>query len=119
MRRILQPIWVLLAIIFLTYFGLASAGLDGQVRLWDADSYKLLHTLEGHHGEVDSVAFSPDGKLLASGCKDKTIKLWNRATAQLITTLIDDPETGRHQRCHVSSDEGSWVGCVTPSFCAF
>ncbi|HBE19048.1 MAG TPA: hypothetical protein DEG17_04075 [Cyanobacteria bacterium UBA11149] len=35
-------------------------------------------TLKGHHGEVFSVAFSPDGKLIASGSADNTIKIWNR-----------------------------------------
>ena len=43
--------------------------------------------LEGHDSEVRSVSFSPDGKTLASGSYDKTIKLWEVATGKLITTL--------------------------------
>ncbi|MBH8565372.1 serine/threonine protein kinase [Nostoc sp. CENA67] len=44
-------------------------------------------TLKGHASDVNSVAFSPDGKTLASGSDDKTIKLWNPVTGQEIHTL--------------------------------
>ena len=36
-----------------------------------------LLALSGHGGEIDSTVFSPDGKLLASGGKEKTIKFWD------------------------------------------
>ncbi|MCX7703165.1 MAG: hypothetical protein N2234_03565 [Planctomycetota bacterium] len=39
---------------------------------------KELRTLRGHNDWVLSVSFSPDGKLLASGSRDGTIKLWGR-----------------------------------------
>lgn len=46
-----------------------------------------LQTLEGHSGLVLSVAFSADGRLLASGSSDDTIKLWDPATGALKHTL--------------------------------
>jgi WD40 repeat protein len=49
---------------------------------WSAE----LQTLEGHSDVVDSVAFSPDGQLLASG-SDETVKLWDPATGFLQQTL--------------------------------
>ena len=46
-----------------------------------------LQTLEGHSGFVQSVAFSSDSQVLASGSDDKTIKLWDPATGTLKHTL--------------------------------
>ncbi len=43
--------------------------------------------LEGHTDDVNSVVFSPDGKTLASGSDDSTIRLWNASTGEPIRTL--------------------------------
>ncbi|MEG4797561.1 CHAT domain-containing protein, partial [Microcoleus sp. LAD1_D1] len=45
------------------------------------------HRLEGHSNSVFSVAFSPDGKTLASASRDKTIKVWNLQSQKPIATL--------------------------------
>ena len=47
----------------------------------------LIATLEGHTEEVASVAFSPDGTLLASGSWNDTVKLWDVSTERQIATL--------------------------------
>ncbi|CAG8294002.1 unnamed protein product [Penicillium salamii] len=49
-----------------------------------------LQTLEGHSSLVNSVAFSPDSALLASGSCDSTIGLWDTATGTLQQTLDDN-----------------------------
>ncbi|MEQ9236948.1 WD40 repeat domain-containing protein [Coleofasciculus sp. E2-BRE-01] len=48
---------------------------------------KTIATLYGHDSRVNSVSFSPDGKTLASGSGDNTIKLWNRETGEEIATF--------------------------------
>ncbi len=50
-------------------------------------TWRCAHTLRGHQAWVRSVALSSDGRLLASGSGDKTVKLWSVTRGQLLHTL--------------------------------
>ena len=60
--------------------------------LRDAATGKLEKTLAGHSNWVNAVTFSPDSKQIASGSRDKTIKLWSAATGKLEKTLAGHSE---------------------------
>ena len=49
-----------------------------------AQEAKEQATFQGHTLAVVSVAYSPDGKTLASGSADKTIELWDAASAKTV-----------------------------------
>ncbi|MCU0515275.1 MAG: CHAT domain-containing protein [Oscillatoria sp. Prado101] len=49
-------------------------------------------TIAGHSDIIRTVAISPDGKTLATGSEDKTVKLWNLDTGELIDTIAGDLE---------------------------
>jgi WD40 repeat protein/serine/threonine protein kinase len=59
----------------------------GEVKLWDMRTRRELHCLRGHSKLVGSIAFSPDGKWLASASADQTLKLWDVATGKEMQTL--------------------------------
>jgi hypothetical protein len=68
----------------------------GEVRVWDVATGKEYAEFVGHKGRVYCVAFSPDGRMLATGGSDRTVRLWELASGR--------------QRAQFNGHEGSISG---------
>jgi WD40 repeat protein/predicted Ser/Thr protein kinase len=66
---------------------LASAGMDGQIKLWDPATGTELRTLARHDGIIYNLAFRPDGRRLVSTSADRTVKVWDVETGQELLTI--------------------------------
>lgn len=55
---------------------IASASLDGTVRLWNIEQQTLLRTFQGNNSAVLSVAFRPDGRAIAIGRRDGSVSIF-------------------------------------------
>jgi WD40 repeat protein len=58
------------------------------VKIWQADNLIQNQDMARHHTKaVRCITFSRDGQLVASGSKDKTVKIWDTSTGQCLTTF--------------------------------
>ena len=67
----------------------ALLAVASQIGIWiyDVQTRKALSLLTGHIGSVERIAFSPDGKTIASGGQDNALRLWDVETQTEIGTL--------------------------------
>lgn len=77
----------------------ASAGFDGKVFLYDGVTSELVGEVgsPAHNGGVYGVGWSPDGKQLLTASGDKTARLWDVETRQMVSefvmgTTVDDQQ---------------------------
>lgn len=65
----------------------ASGDKKGNVVLYDYAAEKELYRMKAHEKGVTTIYFTADGKLLITGSKDKSIKVWDAATGNLVLTV--------------------------------
>jgi hypothetical protein len=102
---------------------LASAGLDGTLRLWEAGTGKQLRQVAQVEGVVQGVAFSPDGTLLAAAV-DEAVQIWDPATGRLLRTLRGHrarsagsaPRRDRGRRAQDNAPRPHRLGVATVAF---
>jgi WD40 repeat protein len=81
---------------------IVSAGGDGTLRIWDADSGEVLRTLKGHSSAVNACATSPDGKAVLSASWDHTLRLWDAHSGEMLRSL--EAHSDRVNACAFSPD---------------
>ena len=67
--------------------GILATCSEATIQLWNSKTWVCLKSLQGHTELIKSIAFSSDGKTLASGSDDKTLKLWDCLTGHCLNTM--------------------------------
>ena len=60
---------------------------DDIAHIWDAESGRELLKLEGHTDDVCAAAFSPDGKIIATGSYDEYVCIWDAESGKKLLEL--------------------------------
>ncbi|OAQ72240.1 WD repeat protein [Pochonia chlamydosporia 170] len=60
-----------------------SSSKDRTIRYWDGDKFEQIQRLDGHHGEIWTIAISHSGNFLVSAGHDKSIRVWEETDEQI------------------------------------
>lgn len=60
-----------------------SCSKDGAIKYWDAEKFEQIQRIDGHHGEIWSLAVSHSGTFFVSASHDKSIRVWHESDEQI------------------------------------
>ena len=86
---------------------LAWGSTDSTVKVWDGPGTEI-QVLRGHASWVQAVAFSPDGKWIASASLDGTAKIWQAPPEQ---NAVAQGDRGRGELSRSNSFRGEFISC--------
>jgi WD40 repeat protein len=90
---------------------LASASMDFDVRIREVTTGKLLSVVPNHKWPINGVAFSPDGRFLASCSNDSTVRICHWKTGEQLPTLR--PQFAARVAGVVFSPDGEWLAAAS------
>jgi tetratricopeptide (TPR) repeat protein len=79
-----------------------SGGADGLIIVWNLESCEMQRILKGHTKTISALAISSDNRWIASASWDKTVRIWDTYSGELLATF--------------SLDEQAWAMAVSPTF---
>lgn len=82
----------------------------GHLQLFDLEGGKLRHVLIGHKSDVLDAALSPDGRLLATGSDDRTLRIWR--------LQADSPDERPQPLLSLVEAGGEWAGWTPEGYYA-
>lgn len=87
---------------------LVTGGRNGEVRIWDVQTGKVIRTaLMGHREEITCVAFSLDEKRVVSGSRDHELRIWDSKTLEQVGTSLAEHTEAVH--CVSFSPDGGQI----------
>ncbi len=85
--------------------GLLAAGYrDGEVKLWEVESWREVGSFQAHPSFTFGLAFSPDGNVLVTGGHDQVIKVWDVTSLTNRLSAAQSPEPIKRLRGHPATE---------------